>query len=200
MTYKTIDFFSERELEIKDISIYGWRYATKAMRRSYKTLFKSDSKEIEYNKDNDFYLGNKDRTLMKKLIHKGDEECKFLRFILIQFEMKAPRYFWQQFDTYRFVDKSSESTMHTLKHGVTQDDFYLYINDEILKWYIELFNTFKMNEMKASLPEGFLQTRDISTNYATLRNIYRQRRKHKLNEWQLFCDWIEQLPEHWLIT
>lgn len=44
------------------------------------------------------------------------------------------------------------------------------------------------------LPEAWLQTRTVTMSYANLRNIYFQRRNHKLNEWHLFCDWISQLP------
>ena len=34
----------------------------------------------------------------------------------------------------------------------------------------------------------------MTTNYRCLRNIYGQRRNHRLEEWQIFCDWIEGLP------
>lgn len=44
------------------------------------------------------------------------------------------------------------------------------------------------------LPSAFLQTRTITMSYANLRNIYFQRRTHKLKEWHLFCDWIATLP------
>ena len=44
------------------------------------------------------------------------------------------------------------------------------------------------------LPNAFLQTRTISFSYANLRNIYFQRRNHKLKEWHQFCDWITTLP------
>ena len=44
------------------------------------------------------------------------------------------------------------------------------------------------------LPNAFLQTRTVSLSYANLRNIYFQRRNHKLKEWHLFCDWIATLP------
>lgn len=44
------------------------------------------------------------------------------------------------------------------------------------------------------LPNAFLQTRTISFSYANLRNIYFQRRNHKLKEWHQFCDWIAILP------
>lgn len=49
-------------------------------------------------------------------------------------------------------------------------------------------------ELIRILPEGWLQTRTVTLNYEVLRNIYFQRRHHKLTEWHRFCEWIEQLP------
>ena len=37
-------------------------------------------------------------------------------------------------------------------------------------------------------------------NYEVLANIYRQRKGHKLDEWIIFCNWIESLPYSELIT
>ena len=44
------------------------------------------------------------------------------------------------------------------------------------------------------LPEGWLQTRTWTANYAALHSIYFQRKDHKLTEWHQFCDWIKTLP------
>lgn len=44
------------------------------------------------------------------------------------------------------------------------------------------------------LPSAFLQTRTVTMSYANLRNIYFQRRSHKLREWTDFCEWIKTLP------
>ena len=44
------------------------------------------------------------------------------------------------------------------------------------------------------LPNAYVQTRTVTMSYANLRNIYFQRKNHKLKEWSLFCDWIKQLP------
>ena len=44
------------------------------------------------------------------------------------------------------------------------------------------------------LPQSWLQTRTVTMSYANLRNMYFQRRGHKLAEWSEFCDWITQLP------
>ena len=44
------------------------------------------------------------------------------------------------------------------------------------------------------LPNAYLQKRTVTMSYANLRNIYFQRRSHKLKEWHQFCDWITTLP------
>ena len=49
-------------------------------------------------------------------------------------------------------------------------------------------------ELIRVLPEAWLQTRTVTLNYEVLRNIYFQRRYHKLTEWHKFCEWIESLP------
>lgn len=43
-------------------------------------------------------------------------------------------------------------------------------------------------------PAGFTLTARITTNYRCLKNIYIQRKNHRLPEWRAFCKWIESLP------
>ena len=43
------------------------------------------------------------------------------------------------------------------------------------------------------LPNAYVQTRTVTMSYANLRNIYFQRKSHKLKEWHDFCDWIKTL-------
>ena len=49
-------------------------------------------------------------------------------------------------------------------------------------------------ELIRILPDGWLQKRTWTANYEILRNIYSQRKHHKLTEWHSFCKWIETLP------
>ena len=52
-----------------------------------------------------------------------------------------------------------------------------------------------LRRAKALLPEGFLQRRTVATNYEQLRNIYHQRKNHRLPCWtQVICPFIESLP------
>ena len=50
------------------------------------------------------------------------------------------------------------------------------------------------------LPSSYNQKRTVMLNYEVLANIYKSRRNHKLDEWHVFCDWIESLPYSELIT
>lgn len=60
--------------------------------------------------------------------------------------------------------------------------------------YIETKNKSYWRALVQLLPQGWLQTRTWTANYAILRNIYFQRKNHKLKEWHQFCDWIKTLP------
>ena len=51
-----------------------------------------------------------------------------------------------------------------------------------------------------NLPDGYLQTRMLNTSAKSLRNMYFQRRDHKLGEWHDFCDAIKTFPYAELIT
>jgi hypothetical protein len=55
-------------------------------------------------------------------------------------------------------------------------------------------------QMIQLLPTSYNQKRTVMLNYEVLTNIYKNRRNHKLDEWHIFCDWIEGLPYSELIT
>ena len=84
------------------------------------------------------------------------------------------------------------------------DDFeeaYIYETvitrlNELRQMYLDTKDYGYVIRMKRILPEGFLQMRTWDTNYAELRNMYFQRRHHRLKEeWvNIFCKWVESLP------
>ena len=49
-------------------------------------------------------------------------------------------------------------------------------------------------QMIQLLPSSYNQKRTVMLNYEVLHNIYFSRKDHKLDEWHVFCDWIESLP------
>lgn len=210
-------------LTIKDFDVMGFRMAVKAMRAAYESWDRSDSFnklnveqcELGLLKYMEFKVGEKDLELAKKLVKAGSEHRKFIRYLHVQIDMVAPRYWWTQFDTYKVgTTSSSSSTMHLLgKRELTEDDFSFAENP--IQTYSEVVNTLniyikamksakeagdmetRLNlfmALKSILPEGFNQERIIDLNYETLLTIYRQRKSHRLGEWRTFCDFIESLP------
>lgn len=127
-----------------------------------------------------------------KLCDKDGGHNKFLESIVVWLDIKAPRYWWQQFSTYRAgVSTQSESTIHTLmKQELIQEDFEFPISEELLEVLNECIKNKDFKELKNILPEGFLQRRIVCTNYKTLRNIISQRKTHKLDEWNKFCYYL----------
>lgn len=152
----------------------------------------------------------------------GQPNSKFLRMIHVQVAITAPLFWWKEADQYRVsVTTNSTSTMHKLATApITkecfemgdfsdvrfdeEDDCYGMLNEhwDSTIYMCELLRQ-KFNETKDKrywkelirlLPESWLQTRMFDCNYATLRNIYRWRKNHKLVEWHKFCEWIESLP------
>ncbi len=140
----------------------------------------------------------------KRLAPMGRGHNKFLESIIVWLDVKAARYWWQEFDTYRVgTTKQSDSTMHTVvKQPITKNNFESpkLINSNILNELNNLINSGDLLSVKKLLPESFLQRRIICTNYMVLRNIYFQRRKHKLPEWHTFLEIINYLDKPEFIT
>lgn len=149
----------------------------------------------------------------------GESHDCFLCGIVVQANITAPRYWWPEFQRYHFADVvSSTSTMHKLKAFVEkavalQDEgkmneycklasahFSPYTHPAVINGFMTLAGGWVKQEnvdiemLKASLPEGWLQTARITTNYRQLKTMYRQRRNHRLQEWRDFCAWIGTLP------
>ena len=198
-------------MHIKTLEVAGFFSALKAMRNPMDSWAKSDSRRGS--------VGKKDRELSMKLANAGTEHAKHLRMVQVWADITAPRYWWTEFDTYRVgVEKVSCSTMHTLmKRKMTEDDFehdsypMIELTETIdgINSQMDLYRQYENDPETRKvvwrgiiqmLPQSFLQTRTVMMSYAALRNIYRQREGHKLNEWHQFRDWVETLPESWMIT
>jgi hypothetical protein len=128
----------------------------------------------------------------------GDGHNKFLESIMLWLDVTAARYFWQQFDTYRVgVSKQSESTMHTMTaHPLGPDDFEHPVPEAILEHLNALIAKGAWEEVKWALPESFLQRRIVCLNYMALQRIIRQRRSHRLEDWQAFIAQVLEQAEH----
>ena len=166
-----------------------------------------------------FEIGKNDMKLAQSLLLAGNEHAKFMRMIHVAVDTDMPRYWWSEADTYHFNTKNSCSTMHKLLNRntpITLDMFVICEEDldiaqivverleQLRQEYKDIQSTTKDNKKmnrlllraKRLLMEGFLQMRTWDTNYAEIRNMYFQRKHHRLEEeWvNTFCKWVESLP------
>ena len=172
-----------------------------------------------------YCIGDNDLDLMKRLRNAGTDHRKFMRMITVYVDITAPLYWWKEFDTYKVgTVANSCSTMHKIHaKEFTLEDFsceHLFdtpeseFNDsmDVLKEVIDILNLYRGRFVKNPhrkdywwqliqlLPSSYNQRRTVMLNYEVLANIYKSRRNHKLDEWHVFCEWIENLPYAELIT
>lgn len=201
-------------ITLKYADIWGFEHAVRGMRNPMNSWDKSDT-FVDYDL---VLLGNKDKELMKRLVHAGPSHRKFLRQIFVSVDITAPLYWWKEFDTYKVgTTANSCSTMHKIHDKeFTLDDFSVeHLYDDVLnkpfKDIISCLNFFRQLyvqdhdkddwwQMIQLLPSSYNQKRTVTMNYENLLNIYETRRNHKLDEWKDFCKWIERLPNAELIT
>lgn len=164
-------------------------------------------------------LGPNDHDLMMRLRKAGTDHRKFMRMITVYLDITAPLYWWKEFDTYKVgTVANSCSTMHKIADKeFTLEDFsheHLdHLSLDLLKDIIAKLNANRNEyleyqegddsvnskkdywwQMIQLLPSSYNQKRTVMLNYEVLANIYKSRKDHKLDEWQTFCHWIEELP------
>jgi hypothetical protein len=135
----------------------------------------------------------------QKLSCRDGGHNKLLESIVVWLDIEAPRYWWQEFDTYRVgTTKQSESTIHTMtKRELTVNDFEgVDVPTRHIEWLNSLIRGKDWLAVKNNLPESFLQRRIACTNYKVLRNVILQRRKHKLELWRKFIRDVLKRIEH----
>ncbi len=201
-------------IKIEKTEIFGWEAAIRGMRNSFNSWDKSDS---HYDSSTGKYIvGDADIDLMDRLSRSGPSHAKFLRYITVQFDITAPRYWWAEMDTYKVgTVRNSCSTMHKVqaKEFVREDFSCEHLNEESLKTLDALISTInsardRFNETKNKddwwqmiqlLPASLNQKATVQLNYQVLQGIYETRKNHRLDEWHTFCHWIEELPQSNLI-
>ena len=206
-------------IKIENTEVVGWEAAIRGMRNPLNSWGKSDSVKCYVNancpgicKNNvsGICIGPNDLDLMKRLRNAGTDHRKFMRMITVYVDVTAPLYWWKEFDTYKVgTVANSCSTMHKIHaKEFTLDDFsheHLYLPLQDLRPTIDLLNTYRERYLETKdksdwwqfiqlLPSSYNQRRTVMLNYEVLANIYKSRRNHKLDEWHVFCEWIENLP------
>lgn len=224
-------------IKIENTSVVGWEAAIRGMRNPMNSWHLSDSGtcadklcdcENYVHCHMSHCIGPNDLDLMTRLRNAGMDHRKFMRMIIVTFDLTAPLYWWKEFDTYKIgTVANSCSTMHKIHaKEFTFDDFsceHLMVSGtEIIMRTIKVLNDCRnayVNyenwdndgyakplkkdlwwQMIQLLPTSYNQKRTILLNYEVLANIYKSRRNHKLDEWHDLCHWIEELPYSELIT
>ena len=141
----------------------------------------------------------------EKLAPKDGGHNKFLRQIAFWWDATFPRFLWQEVDQYRIgVTTQSESTMHTImSRDLAQEDFEQPIHPGALEVLNLLIGDYKKSknghlfmQLKNDLPEGFLQRRIWTLSLANMKNIYHQRKSHRLPQWRDICEaFVEATPD-----
>lgn len=145
---------------------------------------------------------------------------QYLTGIRVAFDLTCSNKMWVEAERYRFLEfVSSQSTMHRITKFDLSNQYNEYVDyrvvdimkDKVVE-YNQLLNNVassddeddkrifadmakkKYLEILYTNPAGFELTARLTTNYRCLKNIYIQRKDHRLPEWREFCDFILQLP------
>ena len=165
---------------------------------------------------------NRGLNLVKATKDGNTAHSQFLTGIRVNFDLTCSNKMWVEAERYRFLEfVSSQSTMHRITKFDLRNQYNEYVDHRIIevmeekvaqhnKLLAELAQTptddeynrerlknlitQKYLEILYSNPAGFILTARLTTNYRCLKNIWRQRRNHRLPEWRAFCKWIETLP------
>lgn len=171
--------------------------------------------------DKDIVRGSK---LSHASDHGNPAHGQYLTGIRVSFDLTCSNKMWVEAERYRFLEfVSSQSTMHRITRFDLRAQCNQYVDPRIIdiverkiQGYLDFIKTTEAREelngeteevlarrglakdlylqILYSLPSGFELTARMTTNYRCLKNIYIQRKDHRLPEWREFCKWIETLP------
>lgn len=205
--------------KIENVEVFGLE--TSIYRSGYPMLseapnekkFRDDVEKIKKN----ILEGKTDKHIeraIKLATQSGGGHDQFLTGIIVNFDMTFSNKAWVEAERYTFLNFiSSMSTMHRITKLDVNNSCNMYVAPcevELIHDLIEQYEKIDKNDIQLkkeaylmilyNLPSGFEITAGMTTNYRSLKNIYAQRRNHRLPDWKVFCDWCETLPMNLLIT
>lgn len=198
-----------KSFKIYNVRVYGIRESIVASR--YPMImdvaeYEEDNIELEIAKE-------KQKPMAVKLSNLANEsglphDC-YLKGIIVQYDVTYPAHWALQNERYHFRDTiSSNSKMHRLKNASIKENCNEWVDEDVIfkaeqlqKAYNEALDNNETDKAKTlflrllnNLPQGYMLTMRETSNYLELKNQWKQRRHHRLPEWQTFCDWVETLP------
>lgn len=201
-------------IKVENVDFWGFEHAIRGMRNPKNSWEKSDS-AYDNQLSISYTIGPNDMKLMQTLFKGGTEHRKYLRQIFVSMDITAPLYWWKEFDTYKVGTVSNScSTMHKIadkefefkdfshEHMLATTQTVLYATINELNYWRDIYS-YKTDpdekktawwQMIQLLPSSYNQRRTITMNYENVFTILRQRRGHKLDEWNTLCDIFETFP------
>ena len=204
-------------IRFEHTSVMNFDNAIRGMRNPLESWDRSDSYSTHVENPQtgnvgafQFFLGEADLALARKLAAAGSDHRKFLRQIFVSVDITAPLYWWKEYDTYKVgTVANSTSTMHKIHaNPFSRADFScermsetaLNCLDAVIETievarikYTQTHDVQYWDDMIQLLPSSYNQTRTCTMNYENLINMYYARRNHKLPEWREFCAWAAEL-------
>ena len=140
---------------------------------------------------------------------KSEGHDQFLTGPTVMFDMTFSNKAWVEAERYTFLNFiSSQSTMHRIAQMDIRKCCNEYVTENsikeaerLLKSYNEDPTAYNYLVLLYNIPSGFELTARMITNYRCLKNIYSQRKNHRLPDWKVFCEWCETLPmfKEWFV-
>lgn len=146
----------------------------------------------------------------------GSGHDNFLNGIVVSFDIALPVKVWTEMQRYHFLDiVSSMSSMHRLANMDLDNCFDCNVDERVIEILKQLQCEYRKAQEKANqthdksdvlkakqaylkllltCPTGLILTARVVTNYRQLKTIYAQRKNHRLPHWQIFCEWVSELP------
>lgn len=196
-------------LKIEFTEVHGFDTAIRGMRNALESWAKSDSywthiedPETLQTAKFEYFVGDNDLALMKKLAAAGADHGKYLRYIDVSMDVVAPLYWWKETETYRIavvenpsdIEFNSCSTMHKIHaKEFTLSDFshehlyptslsqlrdtieHLNIAREVYLNYEKYADDWMLDNVKPPIKDFWWQLIQL------LPSSYNQRRTVKLN-------------------
>ena len=202
-------------MKVENVKIYDLEESLIAAGYPMRTVA-----EIGELSEKDLIRGN---NLSKACDRGNGAHGQFMTGIRVNFDLTFTNKAWVEAERYRFLEfVSSQSTMHRITKFNLREQYNEYVDPrmiDIMEEKVAEYNklveardnlnksaaeslkkdlndtiTKKYLEILYSNPAGFNLTARMTTNYRCLKNIYIQRKNHRLPEWREFCKWIETLP------
>ena len=196
-------------IKLEHTDVHGFEAAIRGARNPMNSWDQSDT---NYGTGEPFIgIGSRDLRLLRNLANAGPDHGKFLRMITVTVDVTAPLYWWKEADQYKISTVtnscSTKHKIHSKKFEVADfsHEHLSLLGLNMLKVLVDQLeaNRLKFVETKDKrywwqliqlLPSSYNQRRTFFLNYANLRSMYHARKNHKLDEWRVFCQWVESLP------